>query len=238
MPPYVIPLAFNFKVCPRCGTSKSATPEFFAREKRKSSGLRATCKECERVYRTENKKRISERDHAYRAGHKEKATEYHRAYHAAHKQKENERARKYRVANPERMAEYKRKWIEIQGERVTEYKRAWRIIHKKRLAEKDLAWARANPEKVRARGQRRRARKHNAEGTHTAADIQAQYKAQKGKCYYCSVKVSDTYHVDHIVPLSRGGSDDPENIVIACPICNLRKNDKLPSEWPEGGRLL
>lgn len=238
MLPHNIPLASNLKVCSRCGISKPATSDFFAREKRKSSGLRSICKECERVYRIKNKERIVERDRAYYAGRKEKAAEYGRAYHAANKQKDNARARKYRAANPERMAEYKKKWVEIQGEYVVEYKRAWRIAHKKRLAEKDLAWARANPEKVKARGQRRRARKAGAEGTHTAADIQAQYKAQHGKCYYCNGKVGEDYHVEHVIPLSRGGSNGPENIVIACPTCNLRKGDKLPSEWPEGGRLL
>jgi 5-methylcytosine-specific restriction endonuclease McrA len=41
-----------------------------------------------------------------------------------------------------------------------------------------------------------------------------------------------------VVPLSRGGSNGPENIVIACPTCNLAKKDKMPHEWPEGGRLL
>lgn len=41
MPPHNIPLASNFKVCTRCGISKPATSEFFAREKRKSSGLRS-----------------------------------------------------------------------------------------------------------------------------------------------------------------------------------------------------
>lgn len=44
--------------------------------------------------------------------------------------------------------------------------------------------------------------------------------------------------VDHVVPLVKGGSNGPDNLVIACSTCNLRKNDKLPHEWPEGGRLL
>jgi 5-methylcytosine-specific restriction endonuclease McrA len=50
--------------------------------------------------------------------------------------------------------------------------------------------------------------------------------------------VGDTYHVDHVVPLVRGGSDDPSNLVIACVPCNLSKGDKLPHEWKRSGRLL
>jgi 5-methylcytosine-specific restriction endonuclease McrA len=44
-------------------------------------------------------------------------------------------------------------------------------------------------------------------------------------------EVGDKYHVDHVVPLSRGGSDGPENIVISCPRCNCSKSSKLPEEW-------
>jgi 5-methylcytosine-specific restriction endonuclease McrA len=87
----------------------------------------------------------------------------------------------------------------------------------------------------------RRAHKKNAQVNHTAEDIQLQYKRQKGKCYYCKHKLGKSrrnYHVDHIFPLSKGGSNGPDNLVITCPTCNLSKHDKLLHEWPKGGRLL
>src|SRR6266487_1797937 len=80
---------------------------------------------------------------------------------------------------------------------------------------------------VRANNHRRRAYERNNGGTHVSADIQQQYKNQRGKCYYCKKKVGKTYHVDHVIPLSKGGSNGPENIVIACPRCNLRKNANI-----------
>ena len=45
-------------------------------------------------------------------------------------------------------------------------------------------------------------------------------------CAYCGEK-GDT--VDHIIPKSKGGSDDPENLVCSCTMCNLQKtnNDLL-----------
>jgi 5-methylcytosine-specific restriction endonuclease McrA len=99
-------------------------------------------------------------------------------------------------------------------------------------------WSAANPEKRNAMRRRHLARKRNAEGNHTEADIKRQHKAQGGKCYYCHAFVGETYHVDHVIPLSRGGSNGPENIVIACAICNISKQDRLPHEWPQGNRLL
>jgi 5-methylcytosine-specific restriction endonuclease McrA len=73
-------------------------------------------------------------------------------------------------------------------------------------------------------------------GTHTAADVAAQRARQRGRCYWCHEKVGKSYHVDHVMPLALGGSNGPENIVIACISCNLRKSAKHPMDW--AGRLL
>jgi 5-methylcytosine-specific restriction endonuclease McrA len=94
-------------------------------------------------------------------------------------------------------------------------------------------------ERHRANERNRRARKRNASGSHTRQDIQLQYDRQKGKCYYCHKKLKfGDHHVDHVVPLSRGGSNDISNLVIACSYCNCSKNNKLLHEWTQGGRLL
>lgn len=82
------------------------------------------------------------------------------------------------------------------------------------------------------------ARKFGAKGRYTPEDVLTQYTRQKGHCYYCKKRVGKQYHVDHIVPLARGGSNGPENLVIACPTCNLRKGFKLLHEWTEGGHLM
>jgi 5-methylcytosine-specific restriction endonuclease McrA len=41
----------------------------------------------------------------------------------------------------------------------------------------------------------------------------------------------DSASVEHIIPLSRGGTNDPENVVLACRRCNFSKQDRLLSEW-------
>lgn len=38
-------------------------------------------------------------------------------------------------------------------------------------------------------------------------------------------------HIDHVWPLSKGGSNGPENLVLACAECNLRKSAKTPMEF-------
>jgi len=88
-----------------------------------------------------------------------------------------------------------------------------------------------NQKKYFANAANRRARKKRAGGKYTEQDIKAQYKRQHGKCYWCDCEVGDKYHVDHVIPLARGGSNDPSNLVIACPACNMNKKTKLPWEW-------
>jgi 5-methylcytosine-specific restriction endonuclease McrA len=50
-------------------------------------------------------------------------------------------------------------------------------------------------------------------------------------CYLCGRKVGYTEVViDHVIPLSRGGSHSEENMKVACPGCNSRKGMRLLAE--------
>ena len=143
-----------------------------------------------------------------------------------------------RIDNRERNIEYQRVYYATHREQLLEKQHVYNATRRDRISERSRAWKKANPDRVDFSNRTRRARKNGAEGTHTTADVQAQYERQKGRCFWCGEKVGDTYHVDHIVPLARGGSNWPENLVIACPHCNTSRGTKLPHEWPEGGRLL
>jgi 5-methylcytosine-specific restriction endonuclease McrA len=79
--------------------------------------------------------------------------------------------------------------------------------------------------------QRRRAKVRGSEGTHTAADIDLQYRTQNGKCWHCGKELNGTYEIDHLIPLSKGGTNWPNNLVCSCRKCNRSKGDKLPQEW-------
>lgn len=51
------------------------------------------------------------------------------------------------------------------------------------------------------------------------------------RCAYCGA--SDVpLERDHRIPVSRGGSDDPSNLVPACKPCNVRKGAQDPELWP------
>lgn len=53
-----------------------------------------------------------------------------------------------------------------------------------------------------------------------------------GRCEYCRMHQSlqgATFHVEHVVPQSRGGHTQIENLAWACPSCNLHKADRVES---------
>ena len=52
------------------------------------------------------------------------------------------------------------------------------------------------------------------------------------KCRYCGCALSsDSTHIDHAIPLSRGGSTTIANLRAACSKCNLEKGDKTEDEY-------
>jgi 5-methylcytosine-specific restriction endonuclease McrA len=51
------------------------------------------------------------------------------------------------------------------------------------------------------------------------------------KCAYCGKKSNKTLHQEHIIPLSKGGSNTITNVIPACESCNLSKNDSLLEDW-------
>lgn len=56
----------------------------------------------------------------------------------------------------------------------------------------------------------------------------------RGNCHYCGGRFTpDELTMDHIVPISRGGTSTRGNVVPACKECNSRKKYLLPLEWEE-----
>lgn len=67
---------------------------------------------------------------------------------------------------------------------------------------------------------------------------------EAGCCYYCfrpvtiSQLANKTYDIDHVVPIARGGSNDPTNLAISCFDCNNLKSANIVQvsdtfAWPE-----
>ena len=83
----------------------------------------------------------------------------------------------------------------------------------------DYGFARHEPESRPSNGRRSFSRKK----------LLAVYQQSNGVCVACGK--SDELEVDHIIPLSRGGSNDLSNLQLLCSTCNRSKGAKTMQEW-------
>ena len=130
--------------------------------------------------------------------------------------------------------DYFARYREANRDRVVEHGRRYSEHHPDRVRLSRARWDARHPEGGRARVRAHRAKLRGG-GRHTAADVGLQLERQRSRCYWCGKKVGKTYHVDHVVPLALGGSNAPENLVVACPRCNFKKNAKHPMDF--AGRM-
>lgn len=56
-------------------------------------------------------------------------------------------------------------------------------------------------------------------------------KRDRYACRYCGAKAPDVVlHVDHVIPITLGGGDEPSNLVTSCADCNAGKGPTAPTD--------
>ena len=71
-------------------------------------------------------------------------------------------------------------------------------------------------------------------------DRQVRQMAQN-RCGYCLSPqhlVMARLEIEHVIPLAKGGTDEAENLWLACPLCNGHKSDKIEGRDPETGHIV
>ena len=193
------------KRCSKCGIEYPATKEFFFAHKQKIDGLRPDCKKCNQVTCA-----------IYRQNNPEKMKEY-------------ERKRYYLTLD------YRKEYRINHRDELNAYSKEYASTHSQEAVKRSRDWAKNNPERHRILQQiaarRRYARKLKAEGTFNLNDILNILFEQSNLCAYCGIRVYDDFQIDHIIPLSRGGSNWPDNLAVSCKNCNAQKNARTPNEW-------
>lgn len=205
------------KRCTKCSQEFPATTQHFHIGKAYADGLHTWCKAC--------------------------TAQYHKQHYDP--QKSLAQSRRWRSANPDKAKAATKKRREKNPEKFRGAFRNYSRNNKSKRRQSERKWRSDNPEKARridrVKKSNYRAHKRNADGSYSTKDVQAQLSRQKGRCYYChndAERDGKSYHVEHVIPINRGGSNSPDNLVISCWLCNAEKGTKTPWEWPQGGRLL
>ena len=91
-----------------------------------------------------------------------------------------------------------------------------------------LQWAYRNPEYMAYMASKRRAMLKGVEGSHTFEEWKEVLEKHNYKCAYCGG--TERLSKDHIIPISKNGTDYIENIQVLCLSCNSSKGNKLEDE--------
>lgn len=152
----------------------------------------------------------------------------------ANRERKRDADRAYCAANREQRNAKDRQWREDNHEVIVERKRLANAANPEPNRARVARWQREHPERVRAQQvaiqQRRRARLAGVPSDlWTRDDV---WSKSAGVCGLClsPIDPASSWHVDHIVPVSRGGSNLLANVQAAHAFCNISKGPRLRSE--------
>lgn len=179
-------------------------------------------KERQRQYYQANKAQVLVKSSYYRSVNRKSINQSRRQQYAASPESHRRRSRRYRQENPEK--------VQISMHQ-------WRILNRQRILDYNEQWRAANPEKAeamaRAAKRKRKAAKRCTVDAFappvTPTNTAKRFWLFGDACAYCG---SDgPLHLDHVVPLARGGLHTPSNLAPACQRCNLSKSAKPVEAW-------
>lgn len=207
--------------CGRCGDVLPATIEFFHRNHKQRLGLQTICISCKKID-----------DAAYLDAHREenRITSRNRYY-----TKVDERL-KYREENKERTAKTKREWRKNNPDKVKAHKSESQKRNPEGKKRRMNRYNEKHPLAQKLRGRISMMRRRVSDPINwDKAELTKMYEAQDGMCAYCGIsifwEVPYDIHVDHINPVVKGGTNDLDNLCLACADCNLSKNDSTLADW-------
>lgn len=137
----------------------------------------------------------------------------------------------WQKSNPGKIKEYSKEYYRKNKKNILTRFKAWVKDNPDKMRELNKKWHINNPEGRRIHEGRRRSIKKGSGDNYTTKQLTDLRIAQDNLCVYCFVCVKSKYHIDHIDPLSLGGSNGIENIQILCPTCNMQKHNKTHEEF-------
>lgn len=214
------------KICNKCLLEK--TIDQFGKATGGKYGVRATCTPCraiqKSIYYELNKNDINARRKIYRLNNSEKIKQQKLIYRLNNKDFIANQDRKYRKEHKEQIAQQRALYYQNHKNERSNYHKEWRNT--------DFGKA-----YVKASNHKRRALERNASGSYTAQDVLKLFDTQNGKCIYCKIRLyksgNNKYHIDHIIPLIKGGNNDKYNLQLLCKTCNVKKGGKFPHEFAQ-----
>jgi len=230
------------KECCHCREAKPLTE--FSRAKNRKDGLYPQCKACVKLHYQQNREKNLAYAAAYHEAHREESRAYSSAYRQTEAYKEAWRARRAdpawqaannawtrenRAENREHHLAVRRAWYAANREHAAGYARRkqaeWRADNPDGMRAKNANWRAKNRHIDRGRSRLRRAMIAACEGHFTGEEWAALKARYNHTCLHCGCQEPEIkLTADHVIPLTKGGSNYIANIQPLCHSCNARKS--------------
>lgn len=217
------------KKCSKCHKEKELSE--FRKDKSHNDGYSSQCKDCRgetdfaqnmkewrKKYRDENREHLLALRRKNR--NRPEVKERQHIYYLKSRDHINEKNKEWRKNNPEKYkAIIKRSRVSSIGKaRVKRYKER----HKEEIKTYMREYRRKNKEIINRQNLNRHYLKKTNGEKISREQIENLKILQNNRCFYCGQELTK-YHLDHVIPLKKGGEHRINNIVISCPHCNCSK---------------
>lgn len=171
----------------------------------------------------------------YREDNQEYLQQYWSRFYELNQDTIRERSRiasqKRRDMFPEEMKAYQKQYQLANKEALRQQAKEYRQNNFEQVSAREKQWCKANPDKKRVTRKASAVNRRKAPGRITGKDVSDLHQINDDTCAYCLNPLSVKSHLDHVLPLSRGGCNQIDNIVVSCADCNLHKGTKTPLEF-------
>jgi len=209
------------KICTTCNKEKELL--LFSKDKSTNDGLCYKCKECTKEYKKQykinNRETIAIGNKKYRENNLNKVKETKRIHYIKHKEYIRKKHKEYYIKNAGDIQNKAKEYRDENKEKIREY-------------------AKTESSKNSMRNSRHKRRSITKKGDVTTKQI-SDLRNNAKICYWCNESLKNKeVHIDHYIPLSKGGEHTISNLVISCFTCNLKKHAKDPIDFANSiGRL-
>jgi len=220
------------KVCIVCKVDKPLSE--YHNDRNKKDGKSSSCKPCATAraikWAEENPDRVDKNKRNYYERNIENVKAAAKEWRSSNPEAAQKSVDKYQIKNREKLNQLSKQRYLKDREYLLKYYEEYRSKNKQLCKVRVRRSQQKNPLRIRLQKYKRRDRV--GDGKVSTKRVKELIVLQSNRCVYCDTELL-TYHVDHIRPLAKGGTNTDDNIQLLCPPCNRKKGIKYPYDPSE-----
>lgn len=192
-------------------------------------------KESNRKHYLNNRQKRIDKNKQWAINNVERIVQYRKDYYNENKEYLNNVHKNYFKENKEHLLLLQKEYYNKNKENILEKSKEYRIKNKDKIQKRMIDYSKTVSYKISKRTSNHlrntKIRATNDKTINKQSLIELMNR-QNNRCYYCNTDLDITkkfsVHLDHFIPINKGGTHSIDNVVWSCKKCNLSKHSKYP----------